>query len=302
MKQLMQYVKRSTVMLGVGLASIIGVAIWVKQYLAIHNIIVHERTNPAIVSISQPVVKELPMDKLLNDQVLNLQVTPKTSYADQVRARSGDGVFAPNVPDVVVTDTKVGQRVLISWHDQSNQLLYDTVKIYRANTETSPGDLITTITAGTTDSYYDTTVINNQTYYYTIQTSQTTAEGVITSKLSPVYSVVVTDSLAPQPPQAITVIPANSNSKQLVVQWQNDPHDSILEHRIYRSEVAGEVGKVIATVPSQSSEWTDTTLQPDTIYYYTVSAVDAAGNESSIALPIAPYGNTVPFIATTPAL
>lgn len=297
----LHYFKRSTIILIICLGIVIAVAVWSQQYLAIRNGIVVQQTATTGGAVDSTIVTDFPMHTLLTEQVFTLQSTPKSSYAQQIVGQN-KGVLTPDLPEVTVTNTQLGKSALISWYNQSSQATYDGIMIYRANDATTPGELITTVTVAQDSSYYDTTLNNNQTYYYSIQTFRnTTNSDPVVSVLSPLYPVTITDTIAPLPPQAITVDLVPDDPTVLAVRWKNDVTDEVVKNTIYRSTQAGVVGDALATVPASTTEWLDATVKLDTVYYYTVSATDDAGNESSTNLPIAPYGNAAPFIASTTA-
>ena len=80
------------------------------------------------------------------------------------------------------------------------------------------------------------------------------------------------------PPPLITNLRALS-STSFLLQWDT-PAPDVKEFRICRN------GQAIATVPGATDEWTDTGLEPATVYSYTVSAV-GNDNTESISRPVA---------------
>ncbi len=86
------------------------------------------------------------------------------------------------------------------------------------------------------------------------------------------------DITPPSPPTAASVN-LGPEAGSLVITWVN-PTEDFYHSRIYRSEVSGELGSLVhdyLTEPAQK----DTGLGVGTTYYYTVRAVDLAGNEST---------------------
>lgn len=292
----LQYFKRSTIILFVSLGVVIVVAVWCKQYLAVRN---SEIVIPATVGAA--VVKDLPIQTLFHEQVLTLRPSQESVYTQQVVGQN-TSVLSPDMPVVTVTNTQLGNSVLIRWYNPSADTSYDGIMIYRSDNSTTPGELLTMLAVTSDGSYHDTTVSANQTYYYFIQTFRTVTTSdaePVTSALSAVYPVTVTDNIVPLPPQAVTASAAKDNPTAIVVQWTNEPTDDVAVNTIYRSKKSGVVGDALATVPANTTEWLDTTITPGEVYYYTVSASDAAGNESSTNLSVAPAGNAAPFLAGT---
>ena len=87
---------------------------------------------------------------------------------------------------------------------------------------------------------------------------------------------------------------ATAGEASVALAWQvpaSDGGGSISGYRVYRSTVAGGAGSELGTLGSVQN-FTDTTAVPGTTYYYTVTALNSAGegprsNEAS-ATPLAP--------------
>jgi hypothetical protein len=93
------------------------------------------------------------------------------------------------------------------------------------------------------------------------------------------YSVLFTDT---ESPQSITDLTIEENTGDLVLEW-TDPGDNVgvIEYRIYRSEEGYFVPESPALATVSGLTWTDMGAagNPDTNYYYIVTAIDAADNE-----------------------
>lgn len=98
------------------------------------------------------------------------------------------------------------------------------------------------------------------------------------------------------PPAAPTQVVAVVSGGKISVSW-NNPIQDFKNAKVYRSDKAGELGTVRAAVVLTNSFTDDLDLVDGTTYFYTVRAVDAAGNESNNT-------NSVPVIAvgTSPKL
>jgi fibronectin type 3 domain-containing protein len=62
----------------------------------------------------------------------------------------------------------------------------------------------------------------------------------------------------------------------------------VVGYRIYR-HAAGEKAKVIAESKGAAESWMDSEAKRGTTYLYSMTAVDAAGSESSPSEPVAAY-------------
>lgn len=75
----------------------------------------------------------------------------------------------------------------------------------------------------------------------------------------------------------------NDNGKSLIITWDHSPwekEDRILLYRVLRSEKKTGPFFEIATVPVLENEYTDSTVYPDSPFYYKVLAEDREGNVS----------------------
>jgi fibronectin type 3 domain-containing protein len=68
--------------------------------------------------------------------------------------------------------------------------------------------------------------------------------------------------------------------------WSISPENDVAGYRVYRSEQESVRGELIqpALVPTPAVR--DTSVQPGHRYWYTVTAVDRAGNESAASTPM----------------
>jgi len=88
--------------------------------------------------------------------------------------------------------------------------------------------------------------------------------------------VAPADVTPPAPPSALAVVNTAGGAK---LSWQN-PAKDFNHAKVYRSEQAGNLGK-IAAAQVLGMEFSDSTVTKGATYYYTVRAVDPAGNESN---------------------
>ena len=87
--------------------------------------------------------------------------------------------------------------------------------------------------------------------------------------------VEVRDIVPPAPPSGLAVVPRDG---ALEVVWSPSPDAGLATYRVYRAAAGAEAEKV-AEIPAGTTTWVDTTGEGGTLYRYTVTAVDAAGNE-----------------------
>ena len=85
------------------------------------------------------------------------------------------------------------------------------------------------------------------------------------------------DTTPPVSPTGVTV--AALGEGKVKISWQN-PVQDFAYARVYRNDAAGELGKIVAS-QVKGNQYTDNTVADGIVYYYTVRAMDAAGNESN---------------------
>jgi hypothetical protein len=89
--------------------------------------------------------------------------------------------------------------------------------------------------------------------------------------------VAVRDIAAPAPPAGLAVLPRDAG---LEVLWSPSPETDLAGYRVYRTAPGGQAERV-AEVPTNQASWLDGSAQRGVEYRYTVTAFDAAGNESA---------------------
>jgi fibronectin type 3 domain-containing protein len=132
-------------------------------------------------------------------------------------------------------------------------------------------------------------VLSGSTYYYTLRALN--ANGNETEHRI-VRVAVARDVTPPLPPRNVTV--SGTPPTIVTVRWEPPESGDDLFYRVYRSQRSGETGHLIASGVTDTS-WRDT-LPTTATYHYTVTAVDASGNESERTLLGSVRGGKIPFI------
>ncbi|MBI4407593.1 MAG: hypothetical protein HY565_03785 [Candidatus Kerfeldbacteria bacterium] len=254
-----------------------------------------------------PVVTALPVGGILSVQWFDQY---QTYAAERTRQLSGiaNQVGVPLAPThISATDTALGNRVLVVWSEPLGQV-YDGVELARSQTETmATQTIVNDQVLPANGEWFDLTVKNDQVYYYRLRSYRRNADQTMAySDWSEVVSVIPTDSTPPAPPVLLTVtsleqpdLPAETTAGILVT-WQASPSSDVALYRLYRSTTPGQLGdKVLTTSDATVTSARDTTIAAGITYYYTVTAVDAAHNESSITLTAGTFGNNAPFVDST---
>lgn len=177
----------------------------------------------------------------------------------------------PAVPANVRVTGKTGSSIAIAW-DASTPAEYCQIKEYGIYRD---GTAVTTVASGTT--FNDTGLTPGSSHSYTITAIDST--GHTSAQSAAAQGETSTDSVKPSVPAGLTKSLASSSS--VALSWTASTDNTAVEsYIIYRN------GTEVGTSPSNA--YTDTGVQPNTQYTYTVAAKDAAGNvsEQSAALTV----------------
>ena len=105
-------------------------------------------------------------------------------------------------------------------------------------------------------------------------------------------TVLVTDLTDPSAPTALIATPGNT---QVVLTWAANSEGDLASYKVYRGTSASPT-TLLSTITAGTETSTQSSLTNGTLYYFNISAVDDAGNESSVtsdvsSLPHDPSGN-----------
>ena len=87
----------------------------------------------------------------------------------------------------------------------------------------------------------------------------------------------------PSPPVAPTGLTATANGAQVELDWADNTEPDLAGYRVYRSTTAGIGHERIGGSILGTSRYTDTEVSNGTYYYYTVTALDDEGSESTLS-------------------
>ena len=179
-------------------------------------------------------------------------------------------IDAPPLPPKSLIATPGDGQVTLKWRkitetDFAKYLIYG---------DTSPNP---TSKIDSTTSINDTTktltgLTNNTTYYYHITAVDT---GGNESDYSNEVSVTPHKTLVPP-----TSLIATSGNQRVTLRWRKHPESDVAKYRIYGGTSSNPTSKIDSTTGINDTTKTLTGLTNGTTYYYRVTAVDSAGNES----------------------
>lgn len=108
------------------------------------------------------------------------------------------------------------------------------------------------------------------------------------------------DTTPPADPNLLAVVGVSST---VDLDWDDNTEDDLWGYNVYRSETSGSGYEKLNNDPVTASQYTDNTTSPSTTYYYVVTAVDFAPNESGYSNEVyattdIASGGSVDFMAT----
>jgi len=139
-----------------------------------------------------------------------------------------------------------------------------------------------------TNSYRDTLFDFGKIYVYQVR-SLVIADGKpVESDDSTPAIVTPRDTFPPAAPQNLVVveIPGENGVVSVDLSWSINPENDLAGYRIYRSEQQSERGHSLPAELLLSPSYRDVSVQPGHRYWYVVTAVDRAENESAPSEPV----------------
>jgi hypothetical protein len=131
--------------------------------------------------------------------------------------------------------------------------------------------------------YQDTQFAFGTTYVYSVRSVVQYPGEALESANSNLAVVTPRDTFPPGAPQgllAVLVLRQGEIAEHLELSWAINPETDIAGYNVYRSDQAGSLGNRLNTVLLLTPAFRDMNVQPGHRYFYSVTAVDHAGNES----------------------
>ena len=136
----------------------------------------------------------------------------------------------------------------------------------------------------TTTEYQDPSFDFGKTYAYVVRTVISEGGAPLESGDSRPVILTPKDTFPPAPPQDVVaaVLPGSTAGVWVVdLSWTINLETDIAGYRVYRSESENERGQLLTPDLLPTPSYRDTTVMTAHHYWYTVTAVDLAGNESA---------------------
>ena len=199
---------------------------------------------------------------------------------------------APSVPTGLAATATGPDTVDLSWTASSDDIGVAGYNVYRDGSTTP----LVTVTSGTT--YTDTGLTGSTAYTYTVSAFDAAGNESAQSSAVTATTLAPSDTTAPSVPTGLAATATGPDTVDL--SWTASSDDiGVAGYNVYRDGATTP----LATVTSGTT-YTDTGLTASTAYTYTVSAFDAAGNESVQSSPVSadtPAATTTTLVPTADA-
>ncbi len=142
--------------------------------------------------------------------------------------------------------------------------------------------------------FVDTQFEFGTSYVYSVRTVIKSEGKEIESSDSNLATVTPRDTFPPSAPQGLVVTfiraqtgdtPSASSPAYVELSWAIAPENDVAGYNIYRSDSEGTRGERLNAELLPTPTFRDMTSAPNHVYFYTVTAVDRAGNESAASAP-----------------
>jgi hypothetical protein len=160
-------------------------------------------------------------------------------------------------------------------------------RIYRA-VAAEPAE--TPIGSSPLPHYSDRQVEFGRAYRYRVTAVAQYGDAAVESAPSEAATITVADQFAPAPPSGLVAVfvPATAAASAAVeLSWSASEEADLAGYRVYRSEHAEQLGTQLNTALLVQTTFRDAHLTAGRRYFYRVTAVDRAGNESPASAPVA---------------
>ncbi|MFN7994760.1 MAG: fibronectin type III domain-containing protein [Bryobacteraceae bacterium] len=214
---------------------------------------------------------------------LDYALTPGTTYYYAVKTLDSKGnvsalttpvaattLSGPSVPAGLTATPISLKQISLAWSPSTGGAAISGYHVFRGAT------LFGLILLGTVPAtaYTDYALAPGTTYYYAVQAVDTSGN---LSAMSPV--IQTSTPAAPSIPSGLTAVA--SSPRQIIFSWSPSTGGfPISGYRVFRGATAATVTPIV-TVAGNS--YTDLGLTPATIYFYSVQAIDTAGNLSGMS-------------------
>ncbi|MFC1481593.1 FG-GAP-like repeat-containing protein [Candidatus Neomarinimicrobiota bacterium] len=227
----------------------------------------------------------------------DLDIITANADSDNLSVFLNTGDLTPPAAPSVLTAIPGDGQIDLHWNPNSEADLAK-YRIYRGTSSPASTLLDSVVGSSPPDTTYtDTSLTNGQEYFYRITAVDSTGNA---SGYSNEVSETPEDITAPAAPNALTATPSD---QQIDLTWDANGEADLADYYLYRYTANDStLAARIDTIPKASTNATDTGLSNGSPYWYWVSAVDSASNESVYSTGVSSTPNPTPFQTDSLAL
>jgi fibronectin type 3 domain-containing protein len=224
-----------------------------------------------------------------NSNIVSLRLFPVPARVASVDARVTE--TAIELSWAAVNRTSAGDPLTVPAHYNIYRAELDDASTNLAGHDVSQLNLngkLQLLASQPQQSYSDKAFEFGKTYAYIVR-SVLDRDGVAPESADSTPIIVAPrDIFPPAVPQAISaaVVPGEADNALVVdLSWSINVEPDFVGYRVYRSEQPGTKGQLLTQELLPTPAYRDTSVQPARRYWYVVTAVDRAGNESAPSPP-----------------
>ncbi len=215
------------------------------------------------VSTNSVIASGLEVDKTYYFVVTAINGEIESAQSAQIGVRTGMLNPAPAVTFATPSSFTIG------WTPLTGAISYD---LYRSE----DSRIFTPLASGlTTNTFIDTTITPNRTYYYRYQPIASNNVFMPLSNTSEAASLAAT----PNTPLGFQLVADSLSS--VLIKWIATPLATSYE--IYRSNLSGTDFSLISTVNTPNTTFIDSTVSSGQTYYYTLRSINSSGVPSQLS-------------------
>jgi len=224
-----------------------------------------------------------------DSNIVSLRIFPPAARVASVQARVTEPAI--ELSWAAVNRSSAGDPLTVAVHYNIYRAELDAASANLANPDVSQLNLngkLQLLASPLEQNYSDKSFEFSKTYAYVVRSVIDRNGAPLESADSTPVVVTPRDTFPPAAPQAISaaVLTGETDNAPLVdLSWSINVEPDFAGYRVYRSEQPNTKGQLLTTELLPTPAYRDTSVQPAHRYWYAVTAVDRAGNESAPSPP-----------------
>jgi len=224
-----------------------------------------------------------------NSNIITLRVFPVPARVASVEARVTEPAIELNW--AAVNRTSAGDPLAVAAHYNIYRAELDAGSMDLSNHDVSQLNLsgkMQPLASQPEQSYSDKSFEFGKSYAYIVRSALDRDGVTVESADSTPVIVTPRDTFPPAAPQAISaaVLPGETDNALVVdLSWSINVEPDFAGYRVYRSEQPDTKGQLLTPELLPTPAYRDTSVLPARRYWFVVTAVDRAGNESAPSPP-----------------